>query len=256
MQPTITWIPPWLGRFYSLLRSEFAGEPFKLEDVEGLKVFGVDRQKVRLVLSRLCAAGWITRLSRGNYLALEPEYIFISLGSKWAELVRIDEESIFPCLQSAVGSIIQLYGRRLMSVALFGSSARLSSVKSSTSDIDLLVIVEGLPSTYSKRLEELEGIQERCSKIRAAQWIASGQYHMLDLIVLTREELDQNSLFLLDLTRDAIILYDRQAVLGSALGRLRSKIAKSGAQRIENPSGAWYWDLEAATATTRRRARK
>jgi uncharacterized protein len=249
MQENTAWIASWLGRFYSVLRSEFGGNPFKIEEVQILGIAGDNNQKTRLALSKLCANGWIARLSRGKYVALEPEYIFLSIDSKWADALRQEKVAILPCLQAAVGSIVRLYGSNLVSIALFGSSARRGANK--TSDIDLLIVADGLPPIYSKRLEELEVVQESCSKIRTVQWLSSGEYHTVDLMVLSREELvDHNSLFLLDLTRDALIIYDRKEFLASTLDHLRNRLAETGAQRIETPSGAWYWDLK--PATTRR----
>jgi hypothetical protein len=66
----------------------------------------------------------------------------------------------------------------------------------------------------------------------------------LDLIVLSSEELKENSLFLLDLTREAVVVFDRGAALGKVLADLSRRLSAAGSRRVETRGGAWYWDLK------------
>lgn len=52
-----------------------------------------------------------------------------------------------------------LYGQRLVSVVLFGSAAR--ETQRLDSDIDFLIIAEGLPRGRMKRMGELEVVEDR-----------------------------------------------------------------------------------------------
>jgi hypothetical protein len=69
----------------------------------------------------------------------------------------------------------------------------------------------------------------------------------LDLVLLRRDELEDgsNQLFLLDLTRDAIVLYDKQGFLSTKLAQLGRDLEKAGAMRVSTPTGRSYWDLRA-----------
>ena len=222
---------------YSALRLGFGRSSFDVSEAEAKVKLG--RPETRLALSKLSSAGWVVRLARGRYLALEPEFVFASLGKQWAD--DLAGQGVFACLQAAVAALFDLYNERLVSIALFGSSARHTS--GVTSDVDLLVVADGLSGVHSERLEELEPVQEACATVRRAQWPASGEYHPLDLVVLSKEELRENSLFLLDLTRDAVLIYDREGTLGGALEELRRRLTEAGSRRVETQSGAWYWEL-------------
>ncbi|MDV3243565.1 MAG: nucleotidyltransferase domain-containing protein [Nitrososphaerales archaeon] len=232
------WVPPWLGTTYATLLLGFGERPFTVSEAEERTKLG--RAKTRLALSRLSSAGWTLRLTRGTYLRVEPVVLFSSLGKGWAD--DLVGEGFFPCLQAAVGETFNLYRERLLSIALFGSAARRRGGK--TSDIDLLVVAEGLGETNAERLAEFEGVQEACSEVRRAQWSLAGEYHLLDAIILSREELKDNSLFLLDLTRDAVLVYDRDGTLAGALADLRRRLAEAGSRRVETASGDWYWELK------------
>ena len=234
------WLPPWLGRAYSAIRLEFGIEVFTID--EAARSLGFSRPKATLTLSRLAAAGWLAKpFSRGRYIAVDPDLVFASVvgGGLTGPLAS---KGTFPCLQAALGGIIRLYGERLVSLAVFGSTARGDS--GATSDIDLLVVAEGLSRSYSERLAELEPVSDACSNVNRALWRERGEYHLLDAVLLAPEELLSNSLFLLDLTRDALVVFDRRGTLRGALEGLRRRLAETGSRRVETPAGNWYWELK------------
>ena len=47
----------------------------------------------------------------------------------------------------------------------------------------------------------------------------------------------------LDLTEDAIILYDERRLLEELLLELRLQLMKDGAERVHLDGGRWFWDL-------------
>ena len=234
------WLPPWLGRAYSAIRLEFGIEVFTID--EAARSLGFSRPKATLTLSRLAAAGWLAKpFTRGRYIAVDPDLVFASVvgGGLTGPLAS---KGTFPCLQAALGGIIRLYGERLVSLAVFGSTARGDG--GATSDIDLLVVAEGLSRSYSERLAELEPVSDACSSVNRTMWRERGEYHLLDAILLAPEELLSNSLFLLDLTRDALVVFDRRGTLRGALEGLRRRLAETGSRRVETPAGNWYWELK------------
>jgi hypothetical protein len=65
--------------------------------------------------------------------------------------------------------------------------------------------------------------------------------------MLRRDELEgrTNQVFLLDLTRDSILLYDKQGFLSKKLAQLGRELEAAGAMRVSTPTGRSYWDLRA-----------
>src|SRR2546425_2092301 len=215
------WLPPWLGRAYSAIRLEFGFKVFTID--EAAKSLGFSRPKATLTLSRLAAAGWLAKpFARGRYIAVDPDLVFSSVvgGGLTGPLAS---KGAFPCLQAALGGIIRLYGERLVSLAVFGFTARGGG--GATSDIDLLVVAEGLSGRYSERLAELEPVSDACSSVNSAMWRERGEYHLLDAVLLAPEELLSNSLFLLHPMRDALVVFCRRGgLLGGARGA-RGRVA-------------------------------
>lgn len=62
-------------------------------------------------------------------------------------------------LEQIVAAVREEYGDRLLSVVLFGSQARGGA--DTFSDIDLLIIVTGLPSNWRERKKHLRSIKSR-----------------------------------------------------------------------------------------------
>jgi hypothetical protein len=65
----------------------------------------------------------------------------------------------------------------------------------------------------------------------------------LSPVFKTPAELTQGSLLLLDMTEDAVILYDPQAFLKQTLARFAARLRSLGARRIWR-GNAWFWDLK------------
>ncbi|MDG6934731.1 MAG: nucleotidyltransferase domain-containing protein [Nitrososphaerota archaeon] len=239
------WVPSWLGLLYAQIYARFGHAEFTTEEA---KEAGGSSTNLNLALSRLASAGWIVRTKRGRYVAVEPLAALSGLANGWSD--RFRDRTVFPCLEVAVGELFGLYGDRLVSLALFGSCARLDEGK--TSDIDLLAVARGVSDGYADRLKELRRVKDATSRLRARQWLESGEFHLVDVTVLKVDELAANDVFLLDLTQDAVVIFDRDDTLKLALERVRGRLRESRSRRVAAPSGSWYWELEPVPAERRR----
>ncbi len=231
------WIPRWLASTYAKLYMTRGTSEFSTRDAADTT--RMEGRRLNLSLSRLAQHGWILRSGRGRYVSVDPMVLFSSIDVDWPR--RVNNPQALQMLQVALGAIFRLYSRSLLSVAAFGSLA--SGEWTDTSDIDLLIVAKNLSPNYSERLKKAQEIFDVCSSVRVSQWQRGEGYHLLDLILLGAEELQKNELFLLDMTREAIILFDREDLLSKSLTGLKRRLEEKGVIRVETPSGKSYWDL-------------
>jgi hypothetical protein len=145
-----------------------------------------------------------------------------------------------PFIQSVVREIRNVYGDRLVSIAIFGSVARCTA--RSDSDLDLFLVVEGLPQGRRARLASFDPVERKLATEISAL-AASGIKVELSPVLRTPEDLAIASPLLLDLTEDAVLLEDRGAVCAHALEDLRQRLRRLGSRRIWTGT-SWYWDLK------------
>jgi hypothetical protein len=134
----------------------------------------------------------------------------------------------------------KLLGRRLAAVALFGSTARAQARHGS--DIDLIVVAEGLPQGNRARQEVLAPARAEVEPARLALE-EQGVHTDFTTIIMTPEEAARFRYLYLDLTQDAILLYDRDGFFAGVLERLRRRLAELGAKRVWTGK-TWYWVLK------------
>jgi len=144
-------------------------------------------------------------------------------------------ELYFRFLERLAEEIKRYYGKRLVSLAVFGSVAR--GTFRPDSDVDLLLVVWDLPRGRRARVEEfIEGVEEPLER----------KEHFLPEIspvIKTPEEVRLGSPLFLDLTEEALILYDEKDFLRNYLAELRDRLKRLGARRVQR-GGSRYWILK------------
>ena len=133
-----------------------------------------------------------------------------------------------------VKGLLDEFGDRLVSIAIYGSAARGEAGEGS--DLDVLVVVEGLPEDLGERLRSSGRVAR---KVRPPP----GAPRPVSAVLLTPEEVERRPPILLDVVEDAIILYDRDGFLSRVLQRLRERLRELGARRVRTERG-WYWILK------------
>lgn len=132
------------------------------------------------------------------------------------------------------------FGDRLVSLIVYGSVAR-GEVRED-SDIDLLIVVDGLPRGRLKRQELFEEV-ERELEVEMNELWSKGFHVALSPIMKTPEEARRLSPLYLDMVEDAIIVYDKGDFFKGVLDRLREKLKEYGAKRVRM-GRKWYWVLK------------
>jgi len=134
----------------------------------------------------------------------------------------------------------QFYGDRLVSVAIFGSVGR--GTPRPDSDIDALIVADGLPNGRLRRMDEFRAIEDALAPA-LAKTRSIGWHVELSPVLKTPAEILHGSPLLLDIVDDARILYDRESFFRRALAQFRSRLKKLHARRIWS-GDAWLWDLK------------
>lgn len=132
------------------------------------------------------------------------------------------------------------YGERLVAAAVFGSVGR--GTPRDGSDVDLLVVAEGLPPGRMRRVEEFAPV-ELALRTPLAAVSARMPAAELSPVFKTPAELEAGTPLLLDMVEDARILVDRHRVLATRLDRLRRRLEELGAQRVVR-GNARHWVLK------------
>ena len=131
-------------------------------------------------------------------------------------------------------------GEDLISVVLYGSVAR--GEASQTSDIDLLIVAEGLPKGRFARKKCLAKADDDISaKLDALS--DQGIETSLTRVLKTPGEASRVVPLYLDLVEDAVLLFDRNGFFKDVLARIRLSLEKLGARRMVS-GRVRYWDLK------------
>ncbi len=139
-----------------------------------------------------------------------------------------------------VAALQESAGPALVSAVLFGSGDR--GEAGPVSDIDLLLVVEGLPPSQLVRHDVLQAADARLEPERV-RLRREGIVTDVRPILKTPEEAQRITLLYLDMVEDGDLLYDRDGFFATILGRLRERLAALGARRVRR-GRAWYWDLK------------
>jgi uncharacterized protein len=136
-------------------------------------------------------------------------------------------------LNRYVALLGQRFGSDLMSVVLFGSRAR--GEARPESDIDLLVVIRGLPG---RRFERYQGWRDLARSVSPEFGRDAAP------ILLTPEQAGQVKPYYLGMLSGHEILFDREGFFAGVLDRLRRRLVELGSRRYVDPDGYEYWDLK------------
>jgi predicted nucleotidyltransferase len=146
------------------------------------------------------------------------------------------QEPFRSALTVAVGAWMADLGDRIVSLVLFGSVARRQA--RSTSDIDLVVVMEGVPRRLADRRRPLLDAWERG---RAARALPGVEWN---LVVKSPDEARYRSPLYLDIVEDGILIVDRGGFFAAVLAAMRARMRVLGSRRVYLSDGTWYWDLK------------
>lgn len=234
------WIPKWLGECYSKLYLKFGLELLTFSEAKEFLQFS--ENKLSVAFSKLHSKRILHIFERSKprlYRLLDPEnFLFLASGVV-KNIDKIGSEKylklILDCLR------ILLKTLNLESFAVYGSVARGSAGK--YSDVDILVISDSLEGSLGSRVEKLYYVEEMLEE--ELKWLRKhGVYASLSFYPLRRSEARKLPLLFLDLTEEAVILYDKSGFLEATLLELKGKLLERGAKRVVVDSEHWYWDLK------------
>jgi len=134
------------------------------------------------------------------------------------------------------------FGHHLWSVSFFGSAVRGEATPES--DLDALVVAEGLPRDIGLRFRETNPIHGSLKETEAYRKLRSlGRSGAISDIFLTRQEVLQHPPILLDIADHGVVAFDRGRFLNGVLESVRRRLTELGARKILTKKGH-YWILK------------
>lgn len=128
----------------------------------------------------------------------------------------------------------------LTSIVLFGSVAR--GQARPNSDIDLLIVCRQLPQGAFQRQALLEPVRQQLQADLEPLW-QQGCYVDFTELLQDETEARQHRLLYLDMTEEAVILFDRDNFFANVLSKLQKRLSELGSQR-KRLGSIRYWDLK------------
>ncbi|ADI31242.1 nucleotidyltransferase domain-containing protein [Staphylothermus hellenicus] len=139
-----------------------------------------------------------------------------------------------------LAELLRLFNGRLKSLVVYGSVARGDYRKDS--DIDLLIIIEGLPRSRLERIRLFTKAESKLDEL-LDKLLDKGYAVSFSPIIKTPEEAVRISPIYLDMVEDAIIVYDENGFFEKILMGLKKKLEQLGAERVRLGK-KWYWRLK------------
>ena len=131
---------------------------------------------------------------------------------------------------------------RLVSLCVFGSVARGEATPES--DIDVLVVAEGLPQDIGSRIRETVDLHLRLGEgERAKRLKGLGRSASISEVIFTPAEADRHPPILLDVVDEGLILYDKGGFLEKVLNSIRERMRELGSKKVRTPKG-YFWILK------------
>ena len=136
--------------------------------------------------------------------------------------------------------LLKVFGGNLVSVVVYGSVARGEAGRAS--DIDILIVVGGLPRSRFRRLELFEEAEKTVEPLLEELW-ARGFNVDFSPVLLTPEEASKHRPIYLDMVVDAVIVYDKGGFIERILRDIAERLERLGARRVRLGK-RWYWILK------------
>jgi predicted nucleotidyltransferase len=232
------WLPEWLGKAYSKLWQGFGGSIVTLDQAQAK--LNVERRVLLNILSRLVRSEYGTRVRRGEYQLWSPAHIVASVSGQ-VNLGKLANSTYKDVLDAVMSGLLDGLGSRLVTVAVFGSVAR--GDYHETSDIDIAVIVRDWKERMTSRVSTLIDTTRHTGEMIIRLWEHSGIYSSIQWYALDTTESETLRPLYLDMTLDAVIIYDRNDFFAEILSRLRTRLQDVGGKRIALPEGGHLWEL-------------
>jgi len=175
------------------------------------------------------------------------------LVQSWKELLegpKAEIKNLYRIPHPVYGGVLRRYcelllnhfKERLKGVLLFGSVARGDWTPSS--DLDLLIVVEGWRKPTWERIRELMRLEDELRNTpEYTQALKAGYIPIIQEYPLDEEEALRTQRIYIDACMEGIILYERDGFLTHIFDNLRKRMMELGSRRISTPDGKHYWVL-------------
>ena len=234
------WIPRWLGECYSKLYVHFKNELFTFREAK--EILSFNESKLLVAFSKLHSKRFLLifedRKPR-KYRLLDPENMIFLASETIKNIDKIRQERYVKLICDSFRIASKMLD--LESFAVYGSVAR--GTASNHSDVDILIISNSLRGSLGSRMDMLYNVEVILQD--ELRWLRKhGIYTCLRFYPLRKEEAEKIPLLFLDLTEDAVILYDKKGFLENLLSKFKAKLLIQGAKRVFLSANRWYWDLK------------
>ena len=135
--------------------------------------------------------------------------------------------------------LITRFGKKLLSVVVFGSVGR--GEAKMDSDIDVLVVCEGFDESMHSRMESMVDI---ILQLREEEGKPPGEQVWIQFHPLRPEEALRNRPIYLDMIEEGVVIYDRDHFMENVLKMLSERLKELGSKKVYLPDGSWYWILK------------
>ena len=234
------WIPRWLGEIYSRLFLNFEIELFTSSQAK--ESLAIDGGRLAVAFSKLHSKRILTIFKRSRprvYRLLDPSNFILLTSEKVKNIEKIRQERYLPLILKSFRQALKRL--HIQSFTVYGSVAR--GTGRDISDIDVLIVSNDFQGSMGSRIEDLLSIDDVLQE--ELRWLRKqGIYTGLSFYPLKPGEAERLPHLFLDLTEDAVILYDEDRFLESLLLELKAKLLRQGAVRVFLDRDHWYWDLK------------
>lgn len=201
-----------------------------------------DAGKLAVAFSKLHSERILTIFKRSRprvYRLLDPSDFILLASEKIKNVEKIRQERYLPLILGSFQQASKMFNIR--SFAIYGSVAR--GAAGDDSDIDILMISGDFQGSLGKRIEQLMRVEYAVQE--ELRWLRKeGIITGISFYPLKPGEAERLPNLFLDLTEDAVILYDEGRFLEELLSELKAKLLRRGAVRVFLDQERWYWDLK------------